>query len=489
MKRFLVFLAAVLFVLPVFGKQIVIYHTSDTHGFFYPEEDLDTGRQWGGFAALKALVNKEKQPYLLLDGGDWSSGTAEVKNTKGRAAITMMNAVGYNAAAIGNHDNEFGNDNLLKNLKLFNFPVLNANIVDSRTSSLLSGTKPFEIFDVNGAKVAVIGLGIKDEYNNDHFKFKSYITALKETLPLVQKHNPDLIVLLIHDSCCDTRTPGRINNKVLAQKFPEINIILGGHYHKEYSEVIGKTLLVESGSRIKKVSKITVELDDKTASSVLIPLYIDETGEDAAVKKVADSARVPGLDDVIHGYADAYLSRFPTDDKCSDSPLDNWVADTVSKYTPEADVAMGNALVTRMSIPKGKITQRTMTEAFPFDIELMYVEVDGRWLKDFIRAGIKDGRSLFTYHGLTAGYNVKNKKIKDLEVYIKGKKVENWKKYIIATNEHIASGKTEGWMFKKIGAEKKRLVPAPGVREILIKEIQESGPLYPKEVCRLKQLN
>ncbi|MDR0291673.1 MAG: bifunctional metallophosphatase/5'-nucleotidase [Elusimicrobium sp.] len=482
MKR--LYFALLLFFIPfcLFSKQIVIYHTSDTHGFFYPELDRASGRMQGGFAAAQNIVKAEPLPHILFDSGDYSNGTAEVKDTKGAAAIKIMNAMGYAAATIGNHEFDFGEEQFLQNLKLFNFPVLSANTFDSRADALLPNAKPYDFFEVNGVKIAVIGIG--KEGDNKFIKFKKPQTVIKPALEEIKKQNPAVTVLLIHDSYDG-------ENADIAKKFPEINIILGGHAHKEYQNIfIGKTLLVESGAYLKTMSKITVDIDDKTgkfksAGSQLIPLYIDAAGEDTDIKRLAGSLRVPGMDETL-GRAAEYISKNPVKDNCFDSPLNNWIAD-VMLANVKADFSVQNTGSARISLEQGPVTLRDMISLFPFDNRAVAVTVDGIFVKRLVRDGIKNNKTLYAYGNLTAKFKNKNNKIKNLQIFINGKPVENHKTYTLVTNEYIAGGNTEGWMFKRVPQENKKILDA-GIRAMLVKNLKQNSPLKPANVCRLQEI-
>jgi 2',3'-cyclic-nucleotide 2'-phosphodiesterase (5'-nucleotidase family) len=110
-----------------------IYHTSDIHGFYYPR--IIDGKSTGGFAALSGLINTDKNPYLLLDSGDYSSGTFEAEESKGAVSVELMNKLGYNAATIGNHEGDFGEKAMLDNISAAKFDILAANRQRSVCSS------------------------------------------------------------------------------------------------------------------------------------------------------------------------------------------------------------------------------------------------------------------------------------------------------------------------------------------------------------------
>ena len=117
MKKVAVLFVAVFFPVFLFAKTTVIYHTSDTHGFYYPKD----GR--GGFAALAGLLQQEKRPYLLLDSGDFANGTVEAKNSQGVKSVLLMTAVGYDASTLGNHEFDFKDPAVEPMLRAAAFPI------------------------------------------------------------------------------------------------------------------------------------------------------------------------------------------------------------------------------------------------------------------------------------------------------------------------------------------------------------------------------
>ncbi|ACC99022.1 5'-Nucleotidase domain protein [Elusimicrobium minutum Pei191] len=491
MKKISLLLAFALTACFVFSKQLIIYHTSDTHGFYYPERNTENNKMWGGFAAARNVVNKEKLPFLFLDSGDYCNGTVEAKNSKCVTSAELMNAMGYDATTIGNHEFDFGEDNFLKVLPLFKFPVLNSTITDSRLKGQLPYTKPYKIFERAGVKIAIIGVG--KEGDNKHFKFANVISTVKKVVKEVKKENADIIILLIHDSAGDEKHPQKVSNKLIAEKIPEIDIVLGGHAHQEYQNIfVGNAILVESGCHLKKMSKIVVDIDDetnkyKTAKSELIPLYIEKTGQDEQIKELAESLRVPGMD-VVLGNTAAYISKTPVKEGCKDSPINNWIADVIAKNV-EGDFIVHNVGGARIGLEKGPVTMRDIVTLFPFDNKIAVVEVDGKFVKNFFINGIKNGRALYNFHGLTAKFKLKNNKVKNVEIFINGNPLQENKTYKLVTNEYIAKGKTEGWMFKKIEEDKKQFISL-SIRDMLIADLKANSPLKPlNDECRLQVKN
>jgi len=123
----------------------VIYHTSDIHGWYASRrisESGGTSRQVGGYAALSALVKKEAHPHILLDSGDLYQGTPEGNFSKGMASIDLMNLLGYRALAMGNHEYDYGEENVRTLAGAARFPFLGANVRVKETGLLPDYTRP-----------------------------------------------------------------------------------------------------------------------------------------------------------------------------------------------------------------------------------------------------------------------------------------------------------------------------------------------------------
>ena len=460
----------------LFAKTTVIYHTSDTHGFFYPKKGQ------GGFAALASVVKNGPQPYLLLDSGDFANGTAETKNSKGLKSAALMNAVGYHATTIGNHEFDFrdaGVEPLVQNLK---FPVLAANFFERKTDKYPPWILPYRIFDVEGVDVAVIGLANRTPTNDDKtYKFTNPLSALKKTLKDVEAQNPDVVVVLVHDGLRDEKHGTQSYVAKIGKKFGgRVHVVLGGHVHNiVQNEYINGVLFVESGCYIQNVSKITVETDDETgkfvsAKSELIPLIVEKVGEDEEIAKYAESLKEPGMDEVF-GEAAVDISRFSSVPEHKDSPLNDWIAD-LGRTAAGTQIFVHNNGGTRTDMEQGPVTRRNTTDIHPFDNGIVKMTVDGKFLKYLVQKSLLP-RSLFTYSGMTITYRNKKGKVKDLQLFVDGEPVENHKTYTLATNSYIGHGGSEGWPFKKIKDNEKQEVPGVTIRSVLENGLRTQSPV------------
>lgn len=436
MKKLLLILL-LLFPLVVSSKTLVIFHTSDTHGFFYPQNKI------GGFAALKNVINHEKKPFLLLDSGDFANGTAEAKFSRGAKAVQLMNAVGYSAVTIGNHEFDFKNAGITALIQESKFSILAANLREKATGLLPAGVQAARVFNVDGIKVAVIGLA------NNHpsqptqkYTFIKPLTALSKALQEVEKQDPAVLIVIVHDSFVDYQHDILPYMGQIAKHFPgRVQVVLGGHAHKIVNEYLESTLYVESGAHLEAVSKITVNVDDETgkflsAQAKLISLNVDEVGQDKTVAKLAEELREPGLDNEV-AVITKRLSKKPILPNTLDGELDDWLADEGRKIT-KTEIFIHNTGGTRMDLLPGSLTRRQLIDLFPFNDVLISMEVPGYTLQKFIKSGLVPWNK-YTYSGITVSFDkIGPNRVKNLQIKINGKPLEKRQIYRVGTNSYIA---------------------------------------------------
>lgn len=220
--------------------KITILYTNDEHGY------IDSTQFSNGAANMMGLwketegYDKMDNSYLVLSGGDNWTGTPISELSQGESVVDVMNAMGYDAGALGNHEFEFGIRNLYERAFQADFPFLSANIRVKATDEIPGFAKPYIIYDINDIKVGIIGLShigtpnlTVTEYLED-YKFTEYEEALNEVVPIVKSHGADLVVLIAHFSYSELIK--------LAPKLIDlgINVAGGGHCHREMTPQIIK---------------------------------------------------------------------------------------------------------------------------------------------------------------------------------------------------------------------------------------------------------
>ena len=247
MKRFLV--TAVLAV-TVFagacaqGKQLVILHTNDTHSCIYPlnkhlADTMLAGR--GGFIRRAVMVREERGKHpnlLLLDSGDFSQGSSYYTLYKGDVEVGLMNLMRYDAATIGNHEFDFGVENMARLFKKADFPIVCANY-DFTGTALEGLVRPYVVLKRDGLRIGVFGLspeldglvlaelcvGVK--YNDPVKAANDVAKTLKE------KEKCDIVICLSH---LGWELAGLDDTELMPQ-LRNVDIVLGGHSHTYFKNM------------------------------------------------------------------------------------------------------------------------------------------------------------------------------------------------------------------------------------------------------------
>lgn len=221
-------------------KQLTILHTNDVHSYIDPfPADHPRNPNKGGVvrrAALIETIRKENPNVLLLDAGDIFQGTPYFNYYGGELEFKLMSMMQYDAATIGNHDFDNGVEGLHAQMPHATFEFISSNYNFKNT--VMDGfVKPFKIFDKNGIKVGVFGLGIELNGLVDKKMYKETVysdpveTAQEMVRILKKEHKCDLIVCLSHLGYKYNGDETKICDLKLAKLTQDIDLIIGGHTH------------------------------------------------------------------------------------------------------------------------------------------------------------------------------------------------------------------------------------------------------------------
>ena len=221
-------------------KKITILHTNDVHSHIdpFPENDPINPNS-GGVVARSNLINfiKKGNPNtLVLDAGDVFQGTPYFNFFEGEVELKLMSKMGYNASTLGNHEFDNGIEKLAKSLKHANFSFLNSNYTFKNTA-LENKISKYKIFNVDGIKIGVFGLGIELNglVEKKLYTGINYLDPVEISIDITNElkfnHNCDLIICLSHLGFSYSKDKNIMCDLVLAKKTRNIDLIIGGHTH------------------------------------------------------------------------------------------------------------------------------------------------------------------------------------------------------------------------------------------------------------------
>ena len=258
-------------------KQLVILHTNDTHSCIMPlNENLDNkdlaGR--GGFLRRINMIKEERKQnpdLLLFDSGDFCQGSGYYTIFKGEVEIGLMNQMGYECTTIGNHEFDFGMENMAKLFKMANFPIVCSNY--DCTGTVLEGlVKPYITIKRSGLKIGVFALspklkGLVFDGNCEGITYLDPAETAQKYIDILRKQEKcDIVICISHLGWAISDYP----DQEFLRQTEGCDLVLGGHTHTymptlEYApDKNGKMIPVDqNGKHGAFVGKLILDLEKK----------------------------------------------------------------------------------------------------------------------------------------------------------------------------------------------------------------------------------
>ena len=252
MKKILFTLAILLCCNVKAQERITILHTNDTHSCIEPEKNGNAGVLNRALLIESIADSVGRDNMLLLDCGDFSQGSLYYNCFKGSTEIELMNAMGYDAGTLGNHEFDFGLENLAHLLRMAKFDVLCANY--DFTGTVCEGlVKQYTIIERGGKKIGIFGIspdpkGLVAQENYEGITFISPIEAANRCVARLKAKGCNAIVCLSH---LGWKINNEYNDERLVAETAGIDIIFGGHSHDYFEQPLtyknseGKDVIIQ----------------------------------------------------------------------------------------------------------------------------------------------------------------------------------------------------------------------------------------------------
>ena len=427
------------------GKKVKIriLQTTDLHSFI--EEGDEVGS--GGLLRVSTLIKKHRRKLgedkvILLDSGDTIQGSISALATRGEAVIDLLNHLKYDCWVLGNHELDFGIPRLYELVNKTKVPILSGNF---------KLTKPYEkefeswkIIERNGARICIIGMqasflnhwfkgGLYEEYKVE----KAYDLLLKE-MPLILKENPDMIVLALHHGFLFKDTRGVNEIKDIARRFPEIDLILGGHTHQAHPgrNVFG-VYYHQAAYHASHLGVIDVLIDVDKHEVVKMESRLEEAS--SAIEKDPESVKVykkwrhrvnEFSTKTIKTLKEPILSRGTPGRSCAVSSL---IAQSIIEESG-ADFAIHGRFSTHDL--KDNVTEYDLYKAIPYENFIYVLTVSEAQLKTLMSEQIKYISSR-SFNGPEGFEVILSKDKKSVEKLVLPLKKDS---YQLAVNSRVAAG-------------------------------------------------
>ncbi|MDQ6771198.1 MAG: 5'-nucleotidase C-terminal domain-containing protein [Gemmatimonadota bacterium] len=392
---------------------LVIATTTDVHGrvraWDYYANQAEAVRGLSRAATIVDSVRAANpERVILLDAGDLLQGNplayvaAKVSANRVNPIIAAMNAMHYDAAAIGNHEYNYGVPYLDSAVRQASFPFLSANTYRVDPADV-HAYKPWTIIDRGGIKVAIVGattagVTVWDAENiKGRLRFGDIVPAVRQAVQEARTAGADVVLVTVHSglnepSSYDTVTTGVPSENVaarVASEVPGIDLILYGHSHKEVRGTsIGETLLIQP-----KNWATSVDVAHLSVSRVGSGWKVTQRRSDLVqAAGHTENPAVLAATDAIHRETVAYVTtpigstpeRWSADSaRLKDTALIDFILETERKAAG-SDLASTAAFSTDVRMGPGPITIAQVAQLYPYDNTLRAVRISGKQLRDYL---------------------------------------------------------------------------------------------------------
>jgi len=409
---------------------ISVIATTDLHGGVLPRGERGGVALLGGYLRnIRTARLQDGGGVLLVDSGDMFQGTLESNLNEGAAVVAAYNALGYAAAAIGNHEFDYGpagpdetvqkagedpRGALKARAASARFPFLAANTVDDATGQPVAWTnvKPSTLVEVRGVQVGLIGVTTPDTpaltigANVIGLTFAPLVPVITRQATALRARGATAVIVLAHAGgrCTRFDDPENLSScdqmaeiVQVARQLPAglVDVIAAGHTHQAMAHDVGGVAIVEAYSSGRSFSRVDLMVNRSTrklASKRIFPTQdlVPARYENRLVRPDAASAAAiaPAARKAIamktQPIGVSLETPFARGDQLSETAIADLVADGTLASTPGADVAVSNGGSLRTDLPAGPLTYGSIYELYPFDNRIVTLRLTGDQLTRII---------------------------------------------------------------------------------------------------------
>ncbi len=443
---------------------LTVLHTNDLHAHIEPTKIGNT--TFGGYAKQATLIKKyraEDPNTILLNGGDTFQGTLFFTQYVGLADLALMNMIGYDGMALGNHEFDLGPEPLVEFAKHATFPLLSANLDVSEVEGLSNKIKPHAIKQVGGQKIGMIGAMTPDlpsiSSPGPNVKLLDFYDSINKSIAALKGEGVNKIVLLSH--------LGLQLERDVARRCPGLDVIVGGHSHTYLGKSTGiqgfaqsggpypiviensesKVLLVSAWEWGKVLGRIKVNFDDegkvKDWSDAEPVLVVESIPDDPTVASMIAALTKPieSLRQTVVANAPFALTR--ENSGRGNSIMGNIICDAMLAAAEKtgAKLAIMNNGGIRSAIDQGPITFDEVIQTSPFGNTLVVMDLTGEeLLTAFEHTARGNGIGIHVSKWTKIKVDGSKPAGQRVSATINGEPVEKGKTYRIVTNSFVASG-------------------------------------------------
>jgi 2',3'-cyclic-nucleotide 2'-phosphodiesterase (5'-nucleotidase family) len=491
---------------------ISLVGTNDLHG------RIEALPPFGGYLAnLRRARARDGGAVLLVDAGDMFQGTLPSNLTEGAAVVRAYNTLGYAAAALGNHEFDFGpvgpavkaerpgddpRGALRARAAEASFPFLDANLVDTTTGAppAWKNVVPDALLDVAGIKVGVVGVATTSTprttlaANFAGLGIKPLAPAIAAAVADLHRRGATVVIAAAHaggvckrfdapehfDSC---EADGEIFQvaRELSASGAVVDAIVAGHTHEGVAHRVSGIPIIEAFANGHDFGRIDLTIDRASGRAIDAKIFppqricapercAGESYEGAPV--VPDAAVAAAIAPALEAaraqreerLGPVLAAPIPRAQKV-ESPLGNLFADLMRTARPRADLAILNGGSLRVDLPAGPLTYGRLFEALPFDNRFATISLTGAELAEVIAGNLGRDNGIVSLAGLRAEARCKAGALAVTLFRSDGRPIAPKTRLTLVTSDFLATG-GDG-LFSEETKERARLDDGPPIRDAM----------------------
>ncbi|WP_133486027.1 bifunctional metallophosphatase/5'-nucleotidase [Aliiroseovarius marinus] len=493
-----------------------IVHINDLHSRVEPinkydstcgAEDNAEGKCFGGYARVATKIAElrkelDGQNLLVLDAGDQYQGSLMYTTYKGDVEIEMMEKIGFDAMAIGNHEFDDGPEGLLKLLDGVSFPVISGNLDVSQSNILAGKVGNHVVLDVGGQKIGIISALATDTAETsspgEAVIFQDEIDSLKADVAALEAEGVNKIIALNH--------VGVKKDMAIAEAVAGLDAVIGGHSHTKFSNteegamayptMVGNVPVVQAYAYSKYVGHLVLTFDDAgnvtsaTGDTILLDASVAEDPE--IVARVAELAGpIEEMKTRVVATATEAIDGERTSCRAMECAMGNIIADAMLDRVKGQgiEVAIQNGGGIRASIGDGEITMGEVLTVLPFQNTLSTFQVSGETIIAALENGVsqhEEGAGRFPQvAGMTYAFDLsKEPGSRISDVMVGGAPIDPTKVYGVVSNNYVRNG---GDGYKMFRDAQNAYDYGPDLADVTAEYMAKMGPVKPMLDGRITQ--
>ncbi|MBW3638471.1 MAG: bifunctional metallophosphatase/5'-nucleotidase [Actinobacteria bacterium] len=434
---------------------IQILGLNETHGQLDPLAVTRGGPLAGGAGVLATYLKQEEAENprtLILDSGDFMQGPVISSFFEGESTVEVFNTIGVDAAAVGNHEFDYGQGTLNDRIAQADFPFLAANIVDESAGTAPEGIEPYVIEKLQGVQVGVIGVANPDTKAvtlpsaTEGLRFLDLAEsadAVNDAVEELRAQKVETIVVVAHQGLT---APGEgALAELVSQLSGEVDLVLGGHIPTEFDTTINGIPVVQPLGNTRGYADVTLTVDRATKDVVDVVTELDRT----LVAGVTPDPEVQAIVDRYRAALGAELGKTVgttttaiTRTRDAESEMGNFVSDAMRTHLDGVDFAFANAGGLRADIDAGPITLEEVYAVLPFNNTLVTMDLTGAQVRQVLEEGAASRFGVVQVSGLSWSFDADapfGSRVTSV-ILPDGSPIDPAATYRIATNNFMAAG-------------------------------------------------